>query len=420
MRTVLLLLPLLLCLPAKPGLAARKGHLAIIGGALAPDNAGVYTEIIRRGKGKDKCRVVILAAASATPVRSGNAYREDFIRFGVAPDRVRSLELALLNDPGTPEFDESKWSINHSDSRLVSQIDQADIAFMAGGDQSRYTQLLLTPAGGDTPLLQALRRLLKRGGIIAGTSAGAAVMSDPMITGGDSQDSLLAPDPPGSGSPVTIARGLGFWPRGLVDQHFLRRGRWGRLVSALMQSKRNCLGLGVGENTAAFIAANKLTVIGSGAVVVIDRTAVKSFSRSPWHVKGLILHYLQDGDRIDLNRLQVHANPRRKRRAVSGIGDSQPQRTPMAGAFFDYGLSRLLIEQLVEPGCSRARALAWDDRQSGVVKGIEAVARITPQTRIFQDRGNGRPTWTLQHIGLDLLPITITIQRSRNENGEEK
>ena len=393
----------------------RNGHLAIIGGALSPDNADVYREIIQRGGGND-CRVVVIAAASATPVRTGRSYSGDFIRFGVAPEKIDLLPVAVMDDPETTGVDESSWEANRSDPRVISRVDQANIVFLAGGDQKRYARVFFTREDEETPLLQALRRLLSRGGVIAGTSAGAAVMSDPMITGGDSQDSILAPDPTGSGSPVTMDRGPGFWPGGLVDQHFLRRGRWGRLLAALMQSHRHSLGIGIGENTAAFINGNTVLVKGSGAVVVMDTGSVKSPTGSARMISGLVLHYLQEGDRMDLATRRIQAAPHRKSFNFSKDTIPRPQRTPLAGIFDSYALSRLLIEQLAEPGRRAASALCWEDNIKGSAPGIRIVARLTPDSLVFHHSMEGKHSWTFHHVVIDLKPVSVEVRSDEMKN----
>lgn len=420
MRVLLLLFCLLISAPLHATANNGGGHLVIIGGALAPDNADIYTEIIRLGGGTKNCRIVILAAASATPTTSGDAYGDDFLSFGVPSERVELLPLALLDDPQTQPLNESTWAKNHDDPATIARIDQASVAFLAGGDQGRYTRLLTFRHGKDTLLLQALRRLLQRGGVIAGTSAGAAVMSDPMITGGDSLDSLIPAHRPGSGNPVTLDRGLGFWQGGLVDQHFIRRGRWGRLLAALERSPNHTIGLGVSENTAAFIHGNNLSAMGAGAVVLIDKKKSVRISQSPLHMKGFRLYYLQHGDKIDLRTLQLTSAKQRALVSNPVAESPPPQRTPMAGAFDPYGLMRLLEEHLAGFRRRQVQALAWDGCDNSSGPGIELTVRIIDSTRVFHQQQSGKDTWTFQEISLDIIPITVNVHPRQNEKVKEK
>ena len=138
-----------------------SGHLVIIGGGLRPDNAAVMEKIVEYAGGAQSARFVVLPTAS---LMTDDA--EDFcrflIRYGVAPDRAEVLNVNLKNAP----------TATH-DARILEKVRSASGVYLAGGDQRRLVRLLTQADGSDTPLLAEIRKVYERGGVIAGSSAGA-------------------------------------------------------------------------------------------------------------------------------------------------------------------------------------------------------------------------------------------------------
>lgn len=192
-------------------------------------------------------------------------------------------------------FDESTWRDNGYQPALAEQIERFDGFWFLGGDQMRIGESLRRMPDQDSPALAAMRRVLARGGVIGGTSAGAAMMSDPMIAGGDSFNALrLAPasyaerTEGSDGGRLYLHHGLGFFPYGLVDQHFDRRARLGRLVRALIETGVG-MGFAVDEDSAMLVdlARGGLTALGSATVTVIDVRGA-AWQRNPFAVRGRI------------------------------------------------------------------------------------------------------------------------------------
>lgn len=260
--------------------AQDPGSLVIIGGGLQADNGPVYRAILERAL-PDR-PICVLPTASAEPQRSMDSYLADFLRwseeYGVGPT-VGTRGAAARGVPITKD-DAAKAH----DADVVADLADCGGIFFTGGDQSRIADVF-RPDGEDSPAYEALLRLHREGAVIAGTSAGAAVMSDPMIGGGSSEDALLHgvvdADPLIEGNPsgVWIRDGVGFLPGAIVDQHFLARGRFGRLMVAarhLLQGRQDpLLAVGVGENTALVVDAPgtdaaTVHVIGPSAVVLVE------------------------------------------------------------------------------------------------------------------------------------------------------
>ena len=182
---------------------------------------------------------------------------------------------------------------------MIYKLERATGIFITGGNQLRLSTIL-----GGTPVARIIRRRNAEGIPIAGTSAGAAIMSEHMIAGGRS-----GPSPRESG--VELAPGLGLTNRVIIDQHFNQRGRMGRLLAALSFNPFVC-GLGIDENTAAFIRPDgDLEVVGRGTVTVIDPSGLRhssmSYVRKAQAVTmlGLRLHVLATGSHFNIETREV-------------------------------------------------------------------------------------------------------------------
>ena len=258
---------------------ARPVHtsLLVIGGA--EDKVGRATVLRRfvRLAGGRNARIVVIPTASAFPDQAVEAYMTTFSRLG-AP------AVVVVDPPSRPAA---------AAEALVQAIDDATGVFITGGNQLKLAQLFL-----GTPLADAISRAYARGAVVAGTSAGASIMSRFMISLGD--DGVT---PRQRVSQLTS--GLGLLPDVIVDQHFDQRARYGRLMS-LVASSPNLLGIGIDEDTAAEVRdGRKLSVLGSGAVFVIDaRGAVSDVPvarrHAPLLVSGAVVHSLPTGATFDL------------------------------------------------------------------------------------------------------------------------
>ncbi len=256
-RLPLLLVPLLLLAAGSP--AHAQGRLLIAGGAIADDNATIAAELAGAGGS-----IAIIASSSAEPQASFAAFRAYLLRHGVDAARIVQIRLAMIDDPATPDVDERAWADNAIAVAEIAKIEAAGAIWFTGGDQARTARLLLSPGGGDTPMLRAIRRRLQAGGLVGGSSAGAAIMGTNMIACGDADG---APGQPvradmalceavaeGAPAPLVIARGLGFLPWAITDQHFSQRKREGRLERAVaLQPRAARIGLGVDENSAVLV-----------------------------------------------------------------------------------------------------------------------------------------------------------------------
>lgn len=180
----------------------------------------------------------------------------------------------------------------HDPEKLKLFEDAAGV-FFSGGDQVRIASQI-----GDTPIERAVRAIHRRGGLIAGTSAGAAVMSETMLVGGPNAESHRIGD-------LKMAPGLGLIRDAVIDQHFAERGRIGRLLGAVAYNPR-ILGIGIDEDTAIVVEGGRFEVLGAGAVYVVDADDVthsnitEAGEASTLSLHDVRLHVLAKGDRFDL------------------------------------------------------------------------------------------------------------------------
>ena len=252
-------------------------QLVIIGGA--EDKEGECTilrEFVRRAGGT-KARIVIMTTATELPREVGENYTKVFERLGA--EDVRIIDTETREDA--------------SSSTALEAIQNATGVFFTGGDQARITSILK-----GTEIDTAIHNRYSEGIVVGGTSAGAAVMPEIMIVEGDSETNPRL-------EIVKLGPGMSFLPGVVIDQHFLQRGRLGRLISALAQQPA-VLGFGIDENTAMVVTGSQLQVIGKGAVTIVDESemihsnAGEILKDEPLAVCGAKLHILPHGYKFDL------------------------------------------------------------------------------------------------------------------------
>lgn len=329
--------------------------LAIIGGRLEDDNAAIYDEMRRLSGG----RIVVFATASSVPDEVGPETVGVFSAYGF--DAV----LAGVHGPGAAEAAQNQ--------AIADLVEDYGSVYFTGGDQALITAAL-APQGRDSPVLKAIRRAQRNGAMTAGSSAGAAVMSDVMISGGTSLEAATYgvvddPDQPG----MLLEPGLGFFPWGMVDQHFIKRGRFGRLVVAMAASgaKR---GFGIDENTALFVEGNIARVIGEYGAFVFDLEGAK-VDRPGRLIENIGFSYADNGDALDLETGEVLPGPGKRPVTRRDITYKAPARSlrNVFGAYTLYDLvARLVLGDPEAYPLDRARAI---EPRAGCATSVEISRR---------------------------------------------
>ncbi|QDH33674.1 cyanophycinase [Porphyrobacter sp. YT40] len=385
---------------------AEGGTLVIVGGGLSDDNAAVLTALLD-ARPADAPRIAIIPAASGEPQASADAFAATLQRHGAKGEDIVTIPLALGDDPGTPDVDESTWRDNAADADAIAAIEGAGAIWFTGGDQSRITSLLLTRKGEDTPMLAAIRRRLAAGAVVGGTSAGAAIMSGAMITQGDSLGALIGEE---AGEPLGLARGLGFLPGALVDQHFGERARLGRLAVALTDERQPFrMGLGIDEDTAIIVkpAAGSAQVAGSGYVTLLDARTARRTAGKRTGIAALALGLAGPGDRIELADLRIVPAPFRK----LTIGREYVDRPLPDGGGMAYGaqdLATVAGEGLID----NAAAKAVERHSFAGTRGVTYRFVQSASTRGWWGRdGDSRAHYTIDGVAFAIAPITVEIRK---------
>lgn len=228
------------------------------------------------GSDHEKHRIEVITSASSIPDEVNVAYRSAFKTIGF--QNVHHISIREKDEARNPEF--------------IKRVETANAVLFSGGDQLRLSTIL-----GGTDFIQVIQDRYQHDEnfIVAGTSAGAMVMSKLMIYSGRSNEALLVGD-------LHIASGFGFLDGCIVDTHFIKRGRFGRLAQAIIMNPA-CIGIGLGEDTALIIKkGNECECRGSGMVIIIDGQDMGysnlAFAQpyTPLCVENLRVHILARGD----------------------------------------------------------------------------------------------------------------------------
>jgi cyanophycinase len=223
--------------------------------------------------------VVVIPTASEAPDEAARDYIDVFTALGVEQVEVLNIQ--------------SREQANDDETQAV--IDRADGVMFTGGDQLRLTALI-----GGTRLLERLtERYFHEPIIIAGTSAGAAAMSTPMIYQGRNDAGFLKDE-------IHITTGLQLLRDVAIDTHFIARGRIVRMAQ-IIATNPGCIGLGLEEDTAVLVTkGNEIEVIGNGIVVLLDghdctgNTIYEIEPGEVFSIRDLRLHLLAKGQRYTL------------------------------------------------------------------------------------------------------------------------
>lgn len=279
-----------------------KGKMLIIGGA---EDIGESLDSCQNDEKLDRYEILreLFNAAKNKKIEiitSGSRFQADV---------KRRYQKAFL-DIGCPNpgFIQIESKMEARDKHLLSKVDEADAIFFTGGDQFRLATII-----GGTRLIDQIRKHYKEDSnfVVAGTSAGAMVMSSIMITSGGQEEALIEKD-------LSTSSGFGFLQDCIIDTHFIKRGRFARLAHAIIVNPDQ-LGIGLGEDTALIIKnGTEAECRGSGMVVIIDGQDLRQTNIAtvkpdePVFVENLIVHLLAKGCRFSIKKRQLYNPAQRK------------------------------------------------------------------------------------------------------------
>ena len=263
-----------------------RGYIIPIGGAEEKISGRAILRRFVEITGGERADLAVIPTASSLD-DIGAKYEAVFADLGAG--RVTTLPFAERADTQRRDW--------------LEVLEKATGVFMTGGNQLRLTTTL-----GGSPVADLLRRRNLEGLAVAGTSAGAAFMSEHMIAYGQEGMTPRA-------DMMQLAPGLGLTKLAIIDQHFRQRDRLGRLITALAYNPRP-IGIGLDEDTAAFLApGGLLEVVGSGAITVLDPADVEYSSmdsakpHDPVCVIGVRLHVLIEGATFHIQTRRAEPPP---------------------------------------------------------------------------------------------------------------
>lgn len=255
-----------------------KGTLIPIGGGEdKEDKKDVLARVIHE-TGKKKPKVCLITLATSLPKEVAQDYKNAFKTLNINT-------LSIIYFETRHEADSQK---------NLEKIKNCHVVLFSGGDQLKLSSLL-----GGTKLIAKIKERYydEPDFVIAGTSAGAAAMSNTMIISGSSQDALIKGE-------LELTNGLDLINSVFIDTHFTQRGRFGRLIQTVTCNP-GILGVGLGEDTAIVIhKGEELEVIGSGLVIIVDGTTIEYTDLTeirdgnPITVEGIKMHVLGPGKRF--------------------------------------------------------------------------------------------------------------------------
>ena len=259
------------------GYGQKKGSLFIIGGgARTPELMG---ELIRTANPEVSDYIVILTMATSVP-------EESF-------ESIRSQLSGVCKNPIT-NFNFSKAQANEK-TIWIDSVRNAKLIYVVGGDQNKFMDVVKGSA-----LYDALHLAYKNGATISGTSAGAAIMSQIMITGEEKDKENKDSFREIRSDNVVTSEGMGFIHRAIIDQHFIKRSRYNRLISVLADHPDKMV-IGIDESTALVVTGRKVRVVGESQVVVVSKPKrLKISGKDKVSFKNARLSLFEAGDRFKL------------------------------------------------------------------------------------------------------------------------
>lgn len=376
-----------------------RGTAVAIGGGLKSDNDAIYSRLIAAAGGQAG-RWVVFGTASENATGSAQGVVQQFAQRGVAA-------VAL---PVSPLLKDRPVADAVRDPALVAQVRAARGVYFTGGAQARIVDAF-APGGVPSPLLLAIWDVYRAGGVVAGTSAGAAIMSSTMFRD--------APDVLGAmkgqlREGQEIGAGLGFMgTRLFVDQHFLKRGRIGRLLP-LMVAKGYTLGLGVEENSAAVLQGDTVEVIGSA--LLVDLAEARSDAKlGAFNLDNARVSLLDSGDSFHLGTGRMTPSPAKQKGQVfdatapgfKPYHEVQPFHVDMLGDNVISGA----MGKLIDGAFSEVRGIAFHPRPAAGdalgALGFEFILKKGPGSIGWATDAGGGEDYSVRDLRLQVRPIRM-------------
>lgn len=278
------------------------GKLLIAGGGLEENEKKIHKKLIELAGGIENRLAIIPTASGEAPVNTIKNVEDIWLEIGMKKENI--VLLPIFGEEGKgwrepPLGDEEN---------ILKLLEGVTGVWFTGGDQYYTHKAFIRKDGAHTKALSRLKEIYEKGGVIGGTSAGAAIMSEVMIASGNNMNALNLPpvygyedydDSDENQDYVRIVKGLGFFTEGVIDQHFDRRPRILRLIKAITDSHKDLyMGYGVSEDTAMIYDRDTkdMEVIGGGAVYIVDCSKIEKSPNTFTTFKNVTFHVIKEGD----------------------------------------------------------------------------------------------------------------------------
>ena len=259
---------------------------------------GILKRVILES-GKADPRIEVITTASMIPEEVARIYISSFTMLNC--NNVNIMDIRTPEEARAPQY--------------LERLRQADVVMMSGGNQSRLTEMF-----GGSEFLQVLKQRYyeQPDFVIAGTSAGAMAMSQTMIKGGSVPDALMK-------GAVKMGHGLELLNNVVIDSHFVKRGRFGRLIEAVALYPK-LIGIGLGEDTGVLITeGSQLETIGSNMVIIMDghqlehNNAAAAKKGEAISIENMLLHVLVKGNLYDVTRRAFYPDLKLRQQAAESV-----------------------------------------------------------------------------------------------------
>jgi cyanophycinase len=255
-----------------------KGKLFIIGGGNRSDQ--LMTQLLTISSLQNKDYIVVLPMSSEEP---DSAY----IYFKKQVEKLTPNPIVMLN------FNKQ----TATNPVLVDSLQKAKLIFISGGDQSRFMEVV-----SNTPVFKAIHQAYQNGSTVSGTSAGAALMCENMITGNQKlEPKYTATFDNIRYNNLETAAGLGLIKNVIIDQHFLKRSRYNRLLSGLVEFPKH-IGIGIDESTAIIVRNKEIEIVGESEVIVVQNPVgiTKASRNNSVGIKKLDMSIYYEGQKFKI------------------------------------------------------------------------------------------------------------------------
>jgi len=386
------------------------GKIFLGGGALQDGNENLWQGFYD-ATSKDSPVVAVFCSAEGSLDEAKEEYYQDTEKYMSWENLFKKYDFKPVFIPIAIDNAE-KAAYNEEN---IKKVKSADAIWFNGGNQNLHVDSLVNDNAKATPLLKAVYEVFDNGGVVGGTSAGTAIMSDPMIGAGKSLASLLdgVTNKDNYSNPddnrVFIRNGFDFFNKGIVDQHFIKRGRLGRLIRAANYTESE-FAIGVDENTAALINGNEVSVYGESGVIILDLRDMKVNGES--NFSDIRLHYLAQGDSMNIVNGEYETN---EAKDLSLIGDEYYAGNELnSDIFAEDAVKDIVTKGLIDNTESIAQGISFRMVSENKAEGIKVIFKENENSSGYFGKVNGENSYAVYNIEVEVIPINLEIKNKEN------